>query len=281
MNKNIAAFAALPLILAGCSTVVKVETAEELVEAIAPDRVIELAPGQYDLTKLPRRDTRHVTWRQKVKSHWCLVIHDVTNLRIRGPGEGGKEGRGKVRIVASPDYADVLTFEKAVGLTLANLEIGHTGGGAQCYGAPVRIRDGDLVVIEDCILFGCGAEGLSLDRVANLVFRRSVIRDCSAGIVTADNSARLRFEKSAFRQNAGYNGFAIRNCRRVVFDGCEVTGNRYDSPLDGVGYLFKLEWSSDVTVRNCRFEANRVKQMVHSEGSTVKLPKELTGQKGD
>ena len=98
--------------------VVEVSTPEQLIAAIGPDRVIKLAPGQYDLTEPPQRYLKHVYWRQ-VHDGYELVIRNVKGLRLEGTGGS------KAHLITNTVYAYVLAFEDVAGIELVNLELGH------------------------------------------------------------------------------------------------------------------------------------------------------------
>ena len=110
MKKGFAAALGMPvlLLLAGCNQgVISVMTVEELIEAVGPDRTIELQPGHYDLSKAPRRDHAHVKWSSD-SAHNVLTVQNVRNLRIRGAG------RNRVRVTVTPEDGVVLPFVRAV-----------------------------------------------------------------------------------------------------------------------------------------------------------------------
>ena len=78
-------------------------SAAEFLDAIVSNREILLAPGAYDLSR-PRSGTSpHVRCGKVYDGTEPIIVH-VENLTIRG------SSNGRVRVVAGPRYATVLTF---------------------------------------------------------------------------------------------------------------------------------------------------------------------------
>ncbi|MCY2929028.1 MAG: right-handed parallel beta-helix repeat-containing protein [Planctomycetota bacterium] len=205
--------------------VMAVATAEEFVKAIGPDRIIELAPGQYNLTKLTRRKLDHVRWTEAIDGEYDLHIRDCPRLEIRG---AGKE---PVHIVINAGYASVLNFHNCPSLTLSNLELGHEKILGYCTGGVVVIEGTTGVMIDRCLLYGCGIEGLTLTKVKDLTFRDSTVEKCTNNILVARDCDKLAFERSVFRRCTQYGGFDFVDCMAVTFTDCQVEGNAVREPL--------------------------------------------------
>ncbi|MCR5089751.1 MAG: M56 family metallopeptidase, partial [Oscillospiraceae bacterium] len=104
-----------------------VTNVDELLAAIAPNTVIELAAGEYDLSSASDygADT-HSSWyswngvysNDEVAAE--LVIQNVDGLTLRGAG------LEETTIAAVPRYASVIKFTGCQNLTIANLTAGHT-----------------------------------------------------------------------------------------------------------------------------------------------------------
>jgi hypothetical protein len=156
-----------------------VRTAEALVKMIGPGRIIELAPGEYNLGTVERGKGRHVRWTEVVENRYDLVIRGCANLEIRG------QGQEAARIVAGSPAGTVLTFRECPSLKLANLSVGHGKVGGECSGGTICVEESDGVRIERCLLYGPAAEGLRLTKVKNATFADSVIEKCMGGILWA------------------------------------------------------------------------------------------------
>ena len=83
-----------------------VTDATELLNAIGSNRTIKLAPGDYTLTEAPRRYSRCVRFKP-VFDGQAVVLSELVNLKLIG------DETKQSRIIATPRYADVLTFEKS------------------------------------------------------------------------------------------------------------------------------------------------------------------------
>ena len=97
--------------------VVKVKNVDEFLAAIAPEIVIELAEGEYDLSKATgyagKSKHDYYSWEALGGPEGTaaeLIIHDVKNLTIRGAGIG------KTTIVAVPRGANVIVFSECEGV---------------------------------------------------------------------------------------------------------------------------------------------------------------------
>ena len=214
----------------------KVNTVEQFVRAIGPNRIIQLAPGKYPLSKAVRRKLKHVRWKKAIRDEYDLIVVDAPNLAIRGIGTKA------VHLAVNAAYANVLNFEKCPGLELANLKMGHHPYPGYCTGGVVRVEEADGVVIRKCILYGCGTEGLRLEKVKNLRFVDSIIEKCTYGILTADDAENLKFQRSVFRDNSKFHGFHFRDCIAVSFRNCTVS----DNVLGGLKEpLFETNLNSD------------------------------------
>jgi hypothetical protein len=98
--------------------VITVHTADALVHAIGPDRVVRLQPGVYDLSTVVRREHPHVAWPSRDARQ--LTIHDLQGLTIEGSSAG--------EVFLTADSRLALRFQKAGGLALRHLTIGPPPG---------------------------------------------------------------------------------------------------------------------------------------------------------
>jgi len=240
----------------GCGReVISVGTAEELISAIGPNRIIELRQGRYDLSGVAQRQMEFVRW-VKVHDGYELIVRNVKGLKLIG-------GREASEVLVKPRYAYVLSFADCRDIELENLVLGHTPEG-YCTGGVVRMTKCSGVTIDSCNLFGCGIEGLELREVTGLKFSNSVIRDCTYGIMTVVSSSDIVFSDSIFMQNREFGGFAFSDSRNVRLERCVIEGNRFDS-LDAI--LFSATSCSDIEVARCTITGNVFKTFVAPENS--------------
>lgn len=148
-----------------------------------------------------------------------IVIRDVENLWIEGLGNE------RVNVVTADQEANVLTFENASYVFIDNLCLGHLPKKGGCYGGVAVFINSAKIRIENTELFGCGINGLELCNTEDVLFTRSVITDCSSGILFLSNSSRVCFEYSSFKENRGTAFVNINNCSDVIFRGCSFENN--------------------------------------------------------
>jgi len=215
---------------ADARTVIRVATAQELLKAIGPRRVIELAAGRYDLTPLRRTLLPHVRWEEAHDGQYALIVRKLEGLTLRGPA-----GSEPAEIVVQTPYTFVLSFEQCSEVTLERLKLGHARSG-YCIGGVVAASDCTSLRIADCILYGCGTEGLQLEQVRHLEMVRSVIEDCTYGIMTARECERLVMVECVFRRNVQFHGLDLTDCTHVSLVDCRI----HDNVLGGLkSPLFK------------------------------------------
>jgi len=232
---------------------IEVSSADQFVAAIGPDRVLRLREGKYQLSLVKQRYLKHLYWRQ-VHDGYELVVRNVKDLRIEAAE------KGKVELLAKPAYGYVLAFEKSSGVELSGLVLGHSPDPGFCTGGVVQMTDCRNAAIRDCDLYGCGTEGLTLQRVEGLTFERSVIRDCTYGIGTLAGSNRIAFRDSRFINNKQFYGFEIRDCLGVKFERCQFDRNIAASGIAPAS-LFKIASSSEIEMIGGRITGNRYNQL--------------------
>ena len=168
---------------------VEVSTVDELLAAIAPNAVIVLREGEYDLSTAADYGVEELQgW-----YHWelvyggsALVVSGVPGLQLIGQGE--------VSILARPRYAEVLTFRDCWDLRLESLTLGHTTEAGGCCAGVLNLSNCDTVEVSGCRLFGCGALGLTAYACSAVALRGTRIDSCSDGAVSASGCRDLRLE---------------------------------------------------------------------------------------
>ena len=201
---------------------VTVSTVDELLDAIAPNTVITLNDGIYDLSKASTyggpQNGRYWMW-EETYDGYMLVIENIDYLTIQGTG------KDHVTIAAIPRYADVLQFRNSDNITLKGFTAGHTEAPAFCAGNVLGFSNSKNVQIDSCGLYGCGVIGVWGQNVSNLTVTDSEIYECSYGAVY------------------------LTGARNAVFDGCTFRNHASEQEA-AVGYLFSLDSCESVIVKN-------------------------------
>ena len=214
--------------------VIRVSTAGEFLEAIAPGAVIELAPGTYNLTEYLHEvsDTVSDYVTRSFTDGWQAEIRKVEGLTIRGAKDG------KVEVVAQPRYSDVLYFNDCSDIVIENITFGHTIEQGNCEGAVLAFDYCQEISLEDLDLYGCGTYGVTAEHTVGIALKDCVIRECSYGIVDMRLCSDAVFENCTFRDNGGFDMLSLSGSF-IRFEGCSFTGN------EGSDFL-PARWKSSI-----------------------------------
>ncbi|MBR4393904.1 MAG: right-handed parallel beta-helix repeat-containing protein [Oscillospiraceae bacterium] len=224
-------------------TVVHVSTVDEFLAAIAPNAVIELAAGEYDLSTASDygADTHssyyswNGVWDENGKTSAELLIQSVDNLTIRG---GGME---ETTIAAVPRYANVIRFVGCKDLILTDLTAGHTMAPGYCTGGVLYFDNCSNISLDTCGLYGCGTIGVQAKDCSNLMVTCSSIYECSYGAVS------------------------VNSCRNVSVDGCEIFAHGTRAGQGEAINLFDASYSDGFVVHNSRIYDNRTQYLMRSD----------------
>ena len=219
------------------SNTVHVTNVDELLAAIAPDTVIELAAGEYDLSTASDygEDTHsaYYSWNGAYDG-FELVLHNVDNLTLRGAG------KGDTVIAAVPRYANVINFIGCRNLAVAALTAGHTTEPGQCAGGVLRLESCTNGLIDACGLYGCGTVGIQAIDSSGLKVTDSDIYECSYAAIVSDH------------------------CWDVTVSGCDI---HHHGTREGQGdaiNIFSVSYSEGFTVYNCRIHDNKAQYLLNS-----------------
>ncbi|MBP5775291.1 MAG: right-handed parallel beta-helix repeat-containing protein [Clostridiales bacterium] len=224
--------------------VVKVNNIEEFLAAIAPNTVIELAEGTYDLSKAynyaKESKSKYYMWASDAAigtNEAELVINNVINLTIRGAGIG------KTTIAAVPRYANVIVFKNCKEITVSNLTAGHTKEPGFCTGGVILVDDSSDVNVDSCGLFGCGTEGVRGISSKKINVTNCDIYECSIGAVTA------------------------AYCEDVLVSGCDIHDHGTKKVDEPAYRLFDVDECVNFTVYNCKIHDNKAEGLLYTANS--------------
>ena len=243
---------------------IHVSTAGELLEAIAPGVVIELAPGTYNLTEYLREvsDTVSDYVARGFTGGWQAEICEVERLTIRG-AKGGK-----VEVVAEPRYSDVLYFNDCSDIIIENITFGHTIEQGNCEGAVLEFDYCRKISLEGLDLYGCGTYGVAADHTVGITLRDCIIRECSYGIVDLSLCSDVVLADCVFRDNGGFDMLSLSGSF-ACFDGCSFVGNEGDNFLPA---YYNRGSESGARFERCtfgRWESQRLNEELKDRGSFV------------
>ena len=223
---------------------VKVKTVDELLAAIAPNTVIELAEGVYDLSTAKNyaqeSGSNYYSWNRSVgdgTNSAELVIHDVEGLTIRGAGIG------KTTVSAVPRYANVINFRSCKNLTVYNLTAGHTKEPGDCTGGVLLMQNCSDAKIDSCGLYGCGTIGVKGDGCEKLNVTNCDVYECSVGAV------------------------AVKDCKEVLISGCDVHDHGTKDVNHSAYRLFDADHGTGFTVYNCKIHDNKAGGLLYTSST--------------
>ncbi|MBP3602804.1 MAG: right-handed parallel beta-helix repeat-containing protein [Lachnospiraceae bacterium] len=244
--------------------VIHVSTAGEFLEAIAPDVVIELSPGTYNLTEYLREASDNVSdyVSRSFTDGWQAEIREVGRLTIRGAKDG------KVEVVAEPRYSDVLYFNNCSDITIENITFGHTIEQGNCQGAVLAFDYCQKVSLDRLDLYGCGTYGVTADHTVGMALKDCIIRECSYGIVDLQLCSDVAFKGCTFRDNGGFDMLSLSGSF-ARFEGCSFTGNQGSDFLPA---YYDRGSESGARFERCsfgRWESQRLNEELKGHGSFV------------
>lgn len=226
--------------------VTEVTTVDELLDAIAPDTVIELTGQRYMLTEASDYGTGSGSgyYRWDTGGGAELVIENVTGLTIRAANRD-------TCIVTEPRWVNVLHFIGCEDITLEGFTAGHTDG-AYCSGGVLCFENTKGVTVDGCSLYGCGTEGVTTYSCEDVAVTGSEIWNCSQGAAFIYDSKNVSFDNcdfhgitaefgmfrtidsdkfallnSTIRDSSGDIFFNSSRSSGVYIGGCEVSGNKF------------------------------------------------------
>lgn len=226
--------------------VTEVTTVDELLDAIAPDTVIELTGQRYMLTEASDYGTGSGSgyYRWDTGDGAELVIENVTGLTIRAANRD-------TCIVTEPRWVNVLHFIGCEDITLEGFTAGHTDG-AYCSGGVLCFENTKGVTVDGCSLYGCGTEGVTTYSCEDVAVTGSEIWNCSQGAAFIYDSKNVSFDNcdfhgitaefgmfrtidsdkfallnSTIRDSSGDVFFNSSRSSGVYIGGCEVRGNKF------------------------------------------------------
>ena len=270
--------------------VVKVKNVDEFLAAIAPNTVIELPEGTFDLSTASdyakTTKSEYYSWYLENgddDNSAELIIKNVEGLTIRGAGVG------KTTIAAVPRYANVIRFQKCKKLTIANLTAGHTKEPGLCTGGVLYMDECTEINVDTCGLYGCGTIGVFANSCKKLNITNTDIYECSYGAITALGGENVIVSGCNIHDigAAATDLFCVESCDYFIVYNCKIHDNFASSMLraaycenfffltnevtkntfnEGTFYLAE----HNVTVDGCHFEENILADGWYRKGTKIK-----------
>ena len=199
---------------------VTVSTAAELIRAIAPDAHIILKPGDYNFSALTEEEIESCGGyvRPDSLAYGEIAIYNAPGLILEA------EESGSVRLITENGYADVVTLVHCDGAVLKGLVIGHEIEKGECDADVLRIDTCEDVRMEECGLFGCGADGIWAEKADHLTVTKTDIYECTSSIFSLVDTGEAVFDRCRFYDNDGM--FFLWGETEVLVRDTEIFQNR-------------------------------------------------------
>ena len=222
---------------------ITVSTVAELITVIAPDAHIILKSGDYNFSKLTEEEIEScgayvnpdaLSWGE-------FSVYNAPGLTLEA------EKSGPVRLVTEDGYADVMTLTLCDGATLKGLILGHEIEKGVCDADVLQIDTCEDVTVEECVLFGCGANGIWAENADRLTVTKTDIYECTSSIFSLVDTGEAVFDGCRFYDNDGM--FFLWGETEALVRDTEIFQNR--NPL-----LEGYPQDVRITFRNCTFRDN-------------------------
>ena len=240
------------------SDAVTVRSVDELLAAIAPDTVIRLEPGTYNLSGakgygLPS-ESPYYAWTEKYDG-FELMLQNVKNLTIRG------SGKVNTTLECDPRSASVINLKNCENVTLEDFTAGHTLELGQCSSGVIYLQNCTGVGMNRLGIYGCGMIGLQAADSKDISLADSDVYDCSSSAVQLASCedvsiAGTRIYRIGSEEYGGYTYFDISISQNVTVENCEIS----DSSL----MTLAIVSGSTVQMKGNLFSNNRTQQAAFS-----------------
>lgn len=228
----------------------EVATPEHLMDAIGPNRVIRLAPGDYDLTRVSDQARDHCSVEEEFDGNQ-LVFHHLENLELRC------DAAEPAHLYVQPQYVFPLYLHRCDRVRIRNLRLGHSPERGECVGGVVKLDHCTEIAIQDCDLYGSGALGMEITESKHVTVLNTTIRDCTNSLLEVQDSEHVAFHGCTIRDNTVYGGIAVRSSRAVSFADCDIGSSTAHELVAGRGEAMALvvsERSYDVALTGCTID---------------------------
>jgi len=202
--------------IAAGKRVVHVSNMEQMIENIAPDTQILLAPGKYNLSDALKslytregvhfNESREFVRIDEAYDGLELVVTGVNGLSISSVSGSVMD----TEIVTDPRHANVLRFENCSDIGMMDLTMGHSDTG-NCAGDVLYFIQCSDIILSGLDLYGCGIYGINTKECARLACFDSTIRDCENGALELYDAQNRQMFLNCEMTGSGSGGYFYTN----------------------------------------------------------------------
>ncbi len=178
--------------------VIRVNSVEQMFEAINDNTVVMLEDGRYDFTDYLHKvcgtdglkngiynEKYALTRSGKVVGNEEFDGIEPEIYRVKNCHIIGSDPK-KVELICSPRYTDVMYFLECSNCSISNVTMGHTPDAGECSGAVLNLEDCSNFTVKNCVLYGCGTFGVSARASNGVVVYEDDIKECSMSGIELD-----------------------------------------------------------------------------------------------
>lgn len=237
--------------------IITVENADQFVDAIGPNRTIQIKGGPIYLANITQRKSGKYYKLNEGDDGFELEIINVDNLRIVGVGNK------PVGIITKPSYGNVIIFDNCNDIIIENINAGHGPEKGHCEGGVFLIRNSNNFTINKSIMYGSGAEGITAYQVTGLKCNNSIIKECTRSIMSFDFCNEIEFNNCKFIDNENNNLILLTECMNIQYNTCSFSNN-----LSTWGdYFFYTSKSLSIVLKDCLLNNNTATYFCNTEKS--------------
>lgn len=229
--------------------VITVDNADEFVNALGPDRTIQLKGSTIYLSEIPSTKKGDYFYLREAESGFHLYITGVNNLKIIG------SGTTPIEIVSKPG-SWVLSMEKCNNIHIENISFGHAPNTTTMGGGGISMSESKNISIDKCDFFSSGFSCLNARNVTNLNVKNTILKGSVFTTLFIGDCNNLKFEKCKIIENEFIDGDLIRiqNTIDVKFTECEFlkSSSKINEDTESwVNYLLNAVSSMNIKLLKC------------------------------
>ena len=222
-----------------------VATVDQLIDALGPNRIIRLSPGDYNLSKVKESSHGFMSIEPEFDGPQ-IIFHNLRNTEFYC------DGPEPAHLFVEPRYTYPLYLSACEEIRLRNLRFGHLPEPGECTGGVAKIVRSKTIDLNECDLYGCGTVGLELDHAENVVVSNSLIRDCNEAFASIESSRDVVLHNCTLRNNALNSGFVIENSDNIRIVNTTIRDNTKNQFFDAKTPMLRSSRSTNVALEGCQ-----------------------------
>jgi len=259
-----AAFSTSNAIASNADTI-RVGKAQEFIDAIGSNRVIELAADSFFLDDIT---IENATSPNSVFLKDGVHISGVTNLEILGNGTK----KQPTVLALRKNQNTVLSFDECTDIRLVNVEVHQLSNEGTKEAGFLSFDKSQGITIINCMLSGSASFGVNLSEVKNLKVKKTTISKSRSAMMILKASSDLLFEECSFASNKSRGHLIMaESCQAVQFVKCSFEKNYpdksspdYKQENDFIFLINKENPGAGFILNKCTFPGNKIKKLTNT-----------------